>query len=341
MKIDIFNHITPPKYLAALEKKIPTAISNQLPCRLLPSLTDLDLRFSIMDKYEDMVQVLTLTNPPVETVVELDDAIELAKIANDEMAELVIKYPDQFIGAVACLPLNDIDAALREADRAINDLNMRGVQIYSTIMGEPLTAPQFMPLWEKMTQYDLPIWIHPFYPFIGAVAKDEEQFKTYRVFTGRENFAKMINRGIFGLPSETAFAITNLIYSDVLDTYPNIKMVLHHCGSFVPYFANRIDVLRNMMEVRENIDQGLKKPILDYYRMFYVDTALHGNVPALMCGYAFYGADHILFGTDAPFDAELGVHSISMTIEAVEKMDISDNEKKKIFEDNARQLLRL
>jgi len=341
MKIDIFCHITPPKFLEAFEKNVPADICNQLPCRLLPSLTDLDLRFRVMDEYKDMVQVLTVTNPPIETVAEPKDAIELARIVNDEMAELIVKYPDRFVAAVACLPLNDMDASFKEMDRAINELHFVGIQIYNTIVGKPLDSPEFMPLYEKMAQYDLPIWIHPFYPFVGTVAKDKEQFATYRVFTGREDYAWALNRAAFGLPSETTYVVTRLVYSPVFDTYPNIKFILHHCGSSIPYFSARIDVLQNMFQTREGIDQGLKRSILEYYKMFYVDSALHGNTSALMCGYDFYGADHILFGTDMPFDADIGIRAVRNTIESIDKMNITELARKKIYENNARELLRL
>jgi predicted TIM-barrel fold metal-dependent hydrolase len=341
MKIDIFCHITPPKFLAAFEKRVPSEICKQLPCRLLPSLTDLNLRFRVMDEYKDMTQVLTLTNPPIETVAEPKDAIELARIANDEIAELIAKYPDRFVGAAATLPLNDMEASFKEADRAIKELHFQGIQIFNTIVGKPLDSPEFMPLWEKMSRYDLPVWIHPFYPFIGAVAKDKEQFAGYRVFTGQEDYAWALNRAVFGLPSETAYLVTRLVYSPVLNTYPNIKFILHHCGSSIPYFSARIDIMRNMFAGRQKIDQGLKKPILDYYKMFYVDSALHGNTSALMCGYDFYGADHVLFGTDMPFDADIGIHAVRQTIEAIEKMKITGAEKQKIYQDNAKNLLHL
>ena len=341
MKIDIFCHITPPKFLKAFEKKVSPRICEKLPYKHLPSLVDMDTRFRIMDRYKDAVQVLTLTNPPIELVAEAVVASELAKLVNDEMAELVIKYPDRFIGAAACLPLNDLDATLKEVDRAIKDLHLKGVQIYSHIMGKPLDSPEFMPLYEKMAQYDLPIWIHPFFQSIGGVAKDENQFASYRVFTGQEDRAWAMDRAAFGITSGTTSAMTRLVYGHVFDKYPNIKFVAHHCGSSVPYFANRIQMHYDMFTVREGIEQGLHKPILEYYRMFYADTALHGNVPAMMCGYDFFGAEHILFGTDMPFDAELGLWGLRKTIESIEKMEITDLERKKIFEDNARKLLRV
>lgn len=341
MKIDIFCHITPPKFLEALEKMVSAEVSKQLPCRLLPSLTDLGLRFGIMDKSEDMVQVLTLTNPPIETVAEPADAVELARIVNDEMAELVAKHPGRFVGAVACLPMNDMEAALKEVDRAINELHFRGVQIYTNIMGKTLDSPELMPLYEKMVHYDLPIWIHPFYQYAGAVAKDKEQFADYRVFTGKEDPAWAMERAALGLPAATASAMTRLVYSGVFDTYPDIKFITHHCGSNIPYVACRIEILYDMFKVREGVDHGLARPILEYYKMFYADSALHGNAAALMCGYDFFGAEHILFGSDMPFDSEIGLLAMCQTVESIEKMEITDIERRKIFEDNARELLRL
>ena len=85
----------------------------------------------------------------------------------------------------------------------------------------------------------------------------------------------------------------------------------------------------------------MTKTIVDYLRMFYNDTAVYGNTPSLMCAYAFCGADHMLFATDFPYDSQAGYRVIRETIRSIEEMDITDAEKKKIFEDNARKLLRL
>jgi predicted TIM-barrel fold metal-dependent hydrolase len=342
MKIDIFCHITPPKFLKAFEKKIPPNICRELPFTFIPSLVDLEMRFRIMDRYPEMRQVLTLTNPPIELVAEPTLAVELSQIANDEMGELVQKYPDRFVGAVACLPLNDVDAALRETDRAINDLHLRGIQIFSHIAGKPVSSLEFNPLYEKMAHYNLPIWIHPFFERVpGAIPKDQAPPEKHRMATGMPDPAVAMERGGFQLVFPSTTAMTRLVYSPVFDQFPNIKFITHHCGSAVPYFANRIQLNYDMLANRQGIDHGLKRPILDYYKMFYADTALHGNVAALMCGYHFFSAAHLLFGTDMPFDGELGAWSVRKTIESIEQMDISDSEKAKIYEKNAKDLLRL
>lgn len=147
MKIDIFAHILPPRYKEALKNR--TALGDKMQVledkiRACPSISDLDVRFRVMDRYEDYVQVLTIVQPPVENMVGPKDAVELARIANDEMAELVAKYQDRFVAAVACLPMSDIDSALEEADRAITELRFRGVQIYTSINGKPLDSPELV-----------------------------------------------------------------------------------------------------------------------------------------------------------------------------------------------------
>ena len=330
MKIDIFPHILPSQYLGNLINKATIAPSLQRAIEVIPTLSNLDMRFRIMDKYEGLMQVLTMAGPPLESVAEPKVAAELAKIGNDEMAELVAKYPDKFVGAVACLPLNDIDLALNELDRAIRELNFRGVQIYTSMTGKPLDSPEFMPIYEKMANYNLPIWIHP---ERGATIPDYSC----------EDSSKYGIHMTFGWPYETSVAMTRVVFGGVLEKYPNLKLITHHCGGMIPYFEGRIvgqcDVAERRFKAK--FREGLTKPLIDYFRMFFYDTVVTGSTPALMCAYAFCGADHMLFATDMPFDDELGNRYIRETIRSVEEMAIPIHDKCKIFEDNARKLLRL
>ncbi|MFC1948946.1 amidohydrolase family protein [Chloroflexota bacterium] len=330
MKIDVFPHILPLKYKKKLYEIAPKDFYIKNVIDATTTLFDLDARFRMMDKYEGYQQVLTLGAPPVELIADPKDAADLSKLANDEMAELVLKYPDRFPAAVACLPMNDMDSALRETDRAIKELNFKGVQIFTPIMDKPLDSPEFLPLYEKMAQYDLPIWIHP-----ERVA----DFADYRT----ENRSRFMIFHIFGWPYETAAAMTRLVFSGVLEKYPNLKFITHHCGGMVPFLEERVIGAYDHAEVLRGAKYklGLSLPPIDYFKKFYYDTAIYGCTAGLMCGQAFCGTDHLLFGTDYPFDSELGNRYIRQTIEAVEKMTISDADKKKIFEDNVRQLLNL
>ncbi len=330
MKIDIFPHILPLKYKETLYKIAPSGFYIKDVIETLPTLFDLEHRFRIMDKYEGLMQVLTLSAPPIEQIGDSRKAVDLAKLANDEMAELVLKYPDRFAAAVASLPMNDIEAALKEVDRAINDLKFRGVQINTPINDKPLDSPEFIPLYEKMSQYDLPIWIHP--------VRDVD-FSDYRT----EKRSKYMIFHVFGWPYETAAAMTRLVFSGILEKYPNLKIITHHCGSMVPYFEQRIIGAYDHAEMLRGAKykRGLSKPPIEYFKMFYYDTAIYGSTPGLMCAYAFCGADHMLFATDFPYDSQFGERYIRQTIQSIEQMNIGDLEKKMIFEDNARKLLRL
>src|SRR5207244_10726235 len=112
-----------------------TALHNRIPG--IPALVDVDLRLRIMDRYDGYVQVLTLANPPIEVAAGPDLSPELARLANDGMAEIVSRHPERFPAFVASLPMNNPDAAVREIDRAIDDLQATGVQIYTNVAGRP------------------------------------------------------------------------------------------------------------------------------------------------------------------------------------------------------------
>jgi predicted TIM-barrel fold metal-dependent hydrolase len=329
MKIDIYPHIIPTKYMEALNRISGNKYRNKQIIEAIPTTYDLDIRFRVLDKYGDMVQVLTLGAPPIEAIAEPKQALELARMANDEMAELVTKYPDRFVSAVASLPMNNIDSALKEVDRAINDLKFRGVQIYTSINGRPIDHPEFLPLYEKMATYNLPIWIHPVREITTPDYAGESTSK-YQIW------------GIFGWPYETTAAMTRLIFSGLLERLPNLKLITHHCGAMIPFFEQRLSIAYDMNEMclKSRAKQRLTKPVIEYYRMFYADTAVYSK-SAITCGYEFFGSEHLLFGTDMPYDNELGFRFVRQTVEAIEQMDIPDAARKKIFEDNARQVLRL
>ena len=330
MKIDIAAHIYPTKFKETIYKEIPSGLYLKDVMDTLPTLFDLEHRFRIMDKFEGLMQVLTMPSPHIEQTADREKALDLAKQVNDEMAELVLKYPDRFAAAVACLPMNNMDAALKEVDRAINDLKFRGVLINTPINDKPLDSPEFIPLYEKMSQYNLPIWIHPV------------RFHRYSDYRA-ENSSRYMIFHIFGWPYETAAAMTRLVFSGILEKYPNLKIITHHCGGMVPFLEQRIIGAYDHAEMLRGAKykQGLTRAPIEYFKMFYYDTAIYGNTPALMCTFAFCGVDHMLFGTDMPFDSQFGERYTRQTIEAIEQMDVSDLEQKKIFEDNARKLLRL
>jgi predicted TIM-barrel fold metal-dependent hydrolase len=324
MKIDIFAHLMPRKYRDTIYKKA----GRKFLMLEIPTLTDLDHRFRIMDAYPEMVQVVTTVGPVPEAIAKPDGAAELARLANDEMAEVVARYPDRFLAAVATLPMNNIDAALMEAQRAIKELGMKGIIIHTPVNGKPLDLPEFMPLYEMMSRFELPIWLHP----------RREQIPDY----ASESTSKYWIWCLWGWPYETTVSMTRLVYSGVFDKYPNLKFITHHCGAMVPYFEGRISCIEGLAKFcGKSFGKNLKRPLLDYYRMFYNDTAIHGSSPGLMTGYHFFGSDRILFGADYPFEIKFGEGTLRDTIKAIDNMDIPGAHKKKIYEENAKRLLGL
>lgn len=341
MKIDIYAHITSERYKNALFQHAPASRTGRKKMEHIPTLWDLDHRFRIMDHYDNYKQVISMIGIPIESVASGKDAAELAKIANDEAAELVAKYPDRFLCACANLPLGDTDAALKELDRAINELKLKGILIYTPLYffnrktkppagGKGLDSPELMPIYEAMAKYNLPIWIHP-----NSLYDDSVPDYT------SETESKYLAWHIYGWPYQDTLAQVRLVFSGILEKFPNLKFINHHAGAMVPFFDTRLTVQGNMAEMRSgvNFKQGLTKSPIDYFRMFYADTAVNGSTAALMCAYAFYGAKQMLFGTDMPFDKELGDEAIRETIRSIEQMDITAEEKYAIYEGNARKLL--
>lgn len=341
-KIDCYTHILPRKYWSALKKRVGIKRLVDLldgeinATEATRTLLDLDERFRIMDKYKGLCQILTPTGPPLDLVSSGQTAIDLARIHNDGMAELVVKYPDRFLGAVAILSLQDMDAALKEAERAIRDLGLKGILLVTPRFGEsisvtkPLDTADIIPLYEMMAQFDLPIWIHPRREYLMA---------DYTV----EKSSKYCLNQCFGWPYETTLCMGRLVFSGILARLPNLKFITHHAGAMVPSMAGRIEGSYEWYEMSLNVKftKHLQRSPLEYFRLFYNDTAIYGNTPGLMNAYGFFGADRLLFGTDFPYDAECGDTYTRKTIEAIEAMTVPEMDKKKIFEENVRKILKI
>lgn len=335
MKLDVFNHLFPKQYYERMLEVAPRGKDLHKRVREVPCLVDLDERFRIMDRFgEDYAQVITLPSPAIEAFGPPRLANEFARLANDGMAELVRKYPKRFPAFVASLPMNDPEGLLREARRAIDDLGAAGVQVYTNVLGSPLTAPATMPLFELMAELDRPIWLHP---ARGADVADyrSERKSHYEVWW------------TFGWPYETSVAMAHIVFAGLFDRFPELKIITHHMGGMIPYFEGRVGPGWDQLGARtSDVDytellRSLKKRPLDYFRMFYADTALFGAAEATRCGLKFFGADRVLFASDAPFDPEKGSMYIRTTIEIVDRLDISPEERHAIYEGNARRLLKL
>jgi predicted TIM-barrel fold metal-dependent hydrolase len=334
MKIDIFDHIFPKSYFERMVKTAPNGKDMHKRVRHIPSIVDLDERFRMMDLFDDYVQIICLGSPPIEVFGPPPISTDMAKLANDGMADLVRKYPDRFPGFVASLPMNDPDGLLKEAERAVSDLEAVGVQIFTNVLGRPLNNPEIMPLFDLMVTLDRPIWMHP------ARGADFPDYKS----EPKSHFEIWF---IFGWPYETSAAMAHLVFSGLFDRYPDLKIITHHLGGMIPYFAGRVGPGWDQLGTRTSDEDytlllnKLKKRPLDYFRLFYADTALFGAREPTVCGLKFFGAEKVLFASDMPFDPEKGTAYIRWTMEIIDRLDITPEERKAIYEGNARRLLKL
>lgn len=327
-KIDAFSHILPRPFFERLGALLPRYV-NSANIRARPALYDLDARFRIMDRYEGYLQVLTLLSPPIEEVATGQAGIDLARLANDSMAELVRRHPDRFVGFAASVMLEDIDASLRETQRAIGELGALGVQVFTNVNGRPLDEPRFEPLFATMAALDKPLWLHPTRP--PAVAD-------YRTETTSRYglFLKL------GWPYETAVCMARLVFSGLVQRYPGLPILTHHAGGVLPHLAGRLILHHETPELRAEIgvdERFDEATVWGFFRRFYGDTAFSGAHHPLRCALEFFGSDRLLFGTDMPMGAEGGEMFVRETIAAIEAASAEDAVRAQLFEGNARRVL--
>jgi len=333
-KIDVFTHILPEAYVSRMREVAPDCKDQGKRVRGVPMLVDLDVRFRVMDLFEGYQQILSIATPPVEAYASPPDAVDLVRRANDGMGELVRRHPDRFPGFIASLPLNDPDAAVHETDRAIRDLGARGIQLYSNVRGKPIVAPEFMPLFEAMAGYDLPIWLHPYRGSDFADYSTETR-SLYEIWW------------TFGWLYETSAAMARIVFEGLFDRFPNLTIITHHMGAMAPYCEGRLGPGWDQLGARTSDEdlsvvlKRLKKRPIDYFRMFYADTALFGAYDATVCGLGFFGADRVLFASDSPFDPEKGPMYIRETIGIIDRLPITAEERDRIYWGNAVRLLKL
>jgi predicted TIM-barrel fold metal-dependent hydrolase len=333
-KIDVFTHIFPSAYVEGMQQVAPGLKDAGKRVRGVPMLYDLDVRFRVMDTFEGYQQILSIATPPIEAFARPADAVDLARRANDGMADLTRRYPDRFPGFIASLPMNDPAAALTELNRAVGTLGARGIQMFSNAAGKPIVSPEFLPLFEAMAGHDLPIFLHP---YRGASMADypTEDHSMYEIWW------------TFGWPYETSVAMARIVFEGLFDRFPALKVITHHMGAMAPYFEGRLGPGWDQLGARTSDEdlsvvlKRLKKRPIDYFRMFYGDTALFGAYDATVCGLKFFGVDHVVFASDAPFDPEKGPMYIRETIGIIDRLPISSEERNRIYSGNAIELLKL
>jgi aminocarboxymuconate-semialdehyde decarboxylase len=313
-RIDAWTHIFPKAYFARLQTMASAAGPLRRWLELKP-LYDLDHRFRLMDGFAGYRQLLTPSMPPIEDLAAGTLAVDLMRLMYDGLAELVTLHPDRFPAFAAALSLHDVEAAIAEIGRA-ERMGAAGFQLCTHVRGLPLDHPRFAPVFDEIARRGLAIWLHP----VRGPTPDypSETKSRYEIWW------------CFGWPYDSSVAMSRLVFSGLFDRHPDLKIITHHMGAMIPYFAGRIEQgwglemgSRTPPADADLLPGPLQRPAEEYFRMFFADTALSGAVGATRCGLDYFGADKVVFASDFPFDAEGGSYLVRETIKALDALELS------------------
>jgi aminocarboxymuconate-semialdehyde decarboxylase len=269
-----------------------------------------DPQKKIQDMDEKGIGLYVLSSTPFAFFYEVEDdlAIELARFHNDRLSEMVKNYPDHF-AAMATLPLQVPEEALKELERAIKTLGLRGVEIGSHVNRRELGNEAFWPIYKALEDLDVPIFIHPHH------------------VAGLDRLMDFYLNNLIGNPLDTTIAVTQLIFSGTLEKFPGLKIILAHGGGQFPFIFGRI---QHGYEVRPEPKEKVHEPPEAFLKNLYFDTITH-NPDALRYLIAFAGSDHVLLGSDYPYD--MGVPDPVQTVSKLSGIKAQD--RRKIMRENA------
>lgn len=276
-------------------------------------------RIKEMDADGIDMQVISLTNPNVQ-LFEEKDGVHWAKRVNDELATVVDKYPNRYIGLATVAAQNPQEAA-KEMERSVKELGMKGIVVQSHAQNEYLDDKKYWPLFEKAEALDAPIYLHPIAPSTSIL----------------EPYAKYgfpLAGPILGFAADVSLHVMRLIYSGLFDQFPNLKIILGHLGEGLPYWFPRLDFYWHKKWVGKG--PVIKRKPSDYLKdNFIITTSGIFFQPAFMCAYLAMGAEKIAFAVDYPY--EENKEALAFMREA----PICDDDKEKIYHLNAERLFKL
>jgi 2,3-dihydroxybenzoate decarboxylase len=278
-------------------------------------------RIEEMDEAGVDIQVLSLAVPGCEQF-EASEGAAMARQTNDELAEVIRKYPDRYVGLAALAP-QDPEGAGKELERAVKDLGMRGAKLNSHVQGEYLDDEKYWPVFEMAEQLDVPIYLHPTIP-------------SPSILKGFADYGFPLAGPPYGFGADTSLHTMRLLYSGVFDKYPRLKIVLGHMGEGLPFWLFRIDFYWLKPWVAPEIrPKTLQKP--SYYmnhNFLFTSSGMH-FLPAFICAYMAVGADLLAFGADHPFETS------KESMEALGELPICEADKEKFYHGNAERLLKI
>lgn len=262
-RVDFHTHLIPPAYSEAIKDILP------LP---MPPKRDLE---SAMARYE--IDAAVLCTPLAPFFGDTQQAVRLARIANEGMAEIVRDAPDRFAG-LAVLPLPDVEASISELTYALDDLSLDGVLLLTNVAGTYVGDPRWDPLFAELDRRGVYVFLHPTFPAHPLPLQ-------HPVW-------------LYEFPFDTVRALAQLIYSGTLERHRSIRLQVAHLGGAAPFLAHR---LASLAEREPELAEAAPAGALEYLRRLYYDTGLANNAPALAATNEAVGLDRVVFGTDWPF----------------------------------------
>jgi aminocarboxymuconate-semialdehyde decarboxylase len=281
-----------------------------------PKLSTIEVRLADMDRMGIDVQAVSPAPFQYYYFAEPAFGAELARGVNDGIAGIVAKWPDRFVG-IGTVPLQDADLAVKELDRAVKALGLRGVEINTHVNGRNLTDPALglEKFFARVQELGVVLFIHP------------------NGFTDAQRLTDHYFNNVIGNPMETTIAVSHLIFDGVMQRNPKLKVVLAHGGGYLAHYWARMD---HAHRARPDCRRVIKRPPSSYLSKFFFDTITF-DPDMLRHLVDKYGADHVLLGTDYPYD--MGEEDPVGLIESVKRLPRA--EKDLIMGGNAAKLLKI
>jgi aminocarboxymuconate-semialdehyde decarboxylase len=245
----------------------------------VPIMASPDARFADLDGMGIDKQLVSPAPPQCYYAVPAEIGAQAARLVNDGIAAIVARHPDRY-AAMGSVPMQDGEAAAAELDYAVKTLGFKGVQILTNVAGRELSDPAFAPFWAKAEELGAWVFIHP------------------SGFTDGRRLGRFYFSNVIGNPLETTIALHYLIFDGVLERHPRLKIMAAHGGGFLGAYHGRID---HAWGARSDSRGTLPQPPSTYLKRIYFDTIVF-TPEQLRAMIAAYGADHLLMGTDYPFD---------------------------------------
>lgn len=326
MIIDAYSHVCPQRLSEAINREFPSAEAAALDSK--PYLRDASMRVRFMDEMGIDVQALVLVRPPMWLGMPREVMYRMMREAHLGIAAMVAEFPDRFVGA-AVAPTCD-DMVLEELTFAWDELGLVGAEIFSNVEELPLDTAAMWPLYQEAERRHMPLWIHPqhtssLYPWIKE---------------------SLLDRSL-AWPFDTSLAMMRLVYGGVMERFPELRIVTHHLGGMIPYFGARLDAFdKEIAEYRSKQLTGgqvvdLPRPVGDYLRRFYNDTAISYSPATLRCGLDYFGPEKVMFGTDFPMGSADGEAWTRDILRAIGDTAMPDSDRQLLLGGNAARLLGL